>query len=121
MMDTETSKEFCRFNLSSCRDGMSSGNIVGYLRRVDEESWSITAKGLFTMETRKPSQMKPFVNQILNNYYENVKYVKYSKLENDVHNAVNNCSNKCDRCFCDTRHEEGYRACLQMGCECVEL
>jgi stress response protein SCP2 len=37
ILDSNTHKEFCHFNLSNCRDGKSNGNIMGVLRRCGDK------------------------------------------------------------------------------------
>ena len=57
IMDTKSQQEFCRFNLNRNKDGTSTANIVGCLRRHVEEKWSIVAKGLYAEDIRHPDKM----------------------------------------------------------------
>lgn len=45
-------QEFCRFNLSLNRDGVSNGNIMANLKRQPGGAWSLKARGYYTRDTK---------------------------------------------------------------------
>ena len=61
VLDKTTKKEFCHFNLSNNRDGVSNGNIMGVFRKVGDNKWAFTAKGLYTKGSSSPSNITKFI------------------------------------------------------------
>ena len=60
LLDKNSRREFCRFNLSSIKDGVSNGNIMACLQRSGD-MWTIATKGYLTQYTRTVMDVGPII------------------------------------------------------------
>jgi hypothetical protein len=79
LVDSNTKKEFCKFNLSRNLDNISNGAIVASISRVGNPSqgqWSIKARGYYTKNTWSCPDMNLIIQKLLKNDYSGVKILK---------------------------------------------
>jgi len=76
LIDTNSRKEFCKFNLSRNMDNISNGNIVASISRAGNGEWSIKARGYYTRNTWTCNDMHVMIMGLLRNDYSLVKILK---------------------------------------------
>jgi stress response protein SCP2 len=74
--DNLKGNEFCKFNLSNNRDGVSNGCIMANIRRYGEDEWTITTRGYYTENTHMYKDMTSIIKKVKNNDFSQVKILK---------------------------------------------
>ena len=78
IIDPKSKKEFCRFNLSDNKDGVSTGCIVAKMARNGQE-WTFKALGYYVTNADTCDDVIPRINEIMVNNMKNLRILKGQK------------------------------------------
>ena len=99
LYEHDSCKTFCRYNLSSNKDGVSNGCIVCIIFRI-KEHWALKAFGIYTKETRRAEKMIPMIKDMLKGDFSSTIDPNL-----DIRRALNNNTDRMENCcsglYCD--------------------
>jgi stress response protein SCP2 len=75
IVDPKSRNEFCRFNLSNNKDGISTGNIVGCIKR-NGDSWTFKSLGYYVKNSPTSDQVIPRIKEVMKNNLKEIVIIK---------------------------------------------
>ena len=87
ILDPKSRSEICRFNLSNNKDGVSTGNIVGCIKR-NGDTWTFKSLGYYVKNADTCDDVIPRIKEIMQNNLKNVIILKQKK---GVENPSSGC------------------------------
>ena len=78
ILDPKSRNEFCRFNLSDNKDNISTGNIVGCIKR-NGDTWTFKAMGYYCTNADTCDDVIPRIKEIMQNNMKKIIIIKHVK------------------------------------------